>query len=399
MRADPIVVCFPFIGDEVGGSHISAIRLIEALNPSQVRPIVVLHVADGPVAAYVKQRGIPFVEAPLRARPGANGRGLRAIGPALGALAPLTRFLRQHGVAIVHTNDGRCHAIWALPARLAGARQLWHHRGDPDARGANWLAPLLAGHIVTVSHFSRPERPVRGVGHKLSVVHSPFDPPTDAGDRAGARARLIAELGCPSDTAFLGYFGLLIDRKRPLGFVEAVAAFVDRHPEIPVMGLLFGVPGREAPRLGEAVLGRASALGIEGRIRLMGYRQPVEPWMQAMDILLVPAVREPFGRTLIEAMFLGTPVVATRDGGNPEAIEHDVNGILVPLEQPEAFVEPIFRLLTDPDHRRRIVETARARAHATYNVETHVARLTAIYQALCRRAPETSPGAVRRTIP
>jgi glycosyltransferase involved in cell wall biosynthesis len=131
----------------------------------------------------------------------------------------------------------------------------------------------------------------------------------------------------------------------------------------------------------------------------MGYRQPVEPWMQAIDVLLVPAVREPFGRTLIEAMFLGTPVVATDDGGNPEAIEHGVNGILVPAETPDAFVEPIYRLITDLGYRIRLVEAAHSGAYATYNVETHVARLTAIYQTLRRRAGSTSVSSARRTAP
>jgi glycosyltransferase involved in cell wall biosynthesis len=400
MRNDPVVVCFPFIGDEIGGSHISAIKLIEALNPGLVRPIVVLHVADGPVAAYLRERGVPFVVAPLGAGAVRGGKGARvphALSQPLRAVGPLTRFLRSRNVAIVHTNDGRIHAIWALPTRLAGARQVWHHRGDPDARGVNWLAPLLASHIVTVSRFAQPARPVLAVGHKLSVVHSPFDPPMDVEDRADARARLVETLGCPEATSFLGYFGLLIDRKRPLGFVDVVAAFVRRHPEIPVMGLLFGVPGKSVPDLDQAVLRRAEALGVVDRIRLMGYRQPVEPWMQAVDILLVPAIREPFGRTLIEAMFLGTPVVATDDGGNPEAIENGVNGILVPPETPDAFVEPIYRLLTDDSHRRQIVEAARARAHATYNVETHVARLTAIYQTLRRRADGTSVSSARRT--
>jgi glycosyltransferase involved in cell wall biosynthesis len=402
MRDDPIVVCFPFVGDEIGGSHISAIKLIEALHPGQVRPIVVLHVMDGPVAAYLKERGVPFVAAPVGPWPVRGGSGLgasQAIGQALLAVAPLTRFLKSWDVDIVHTNDGRIHVLWALPTHLAGARQLWHHRGDPEARGANLLAPLLASHIVTVSRFARPRRPILGVGHKLSVVHSPFDPPQAVGDRADARTMLVETLGCPADTVLLGYFGLLIDRKRPLGFVDAVAAFIGRYPAIPVMGLLFGVPGRETPNLDQAVLQRAEALGIGDRIRLMGYRQPVEPWMQAIDVLLVPAVREPFGRTLIEAMFLGTPVVATDDGGNPEAIEHGVNGILVPAETPDAFVEPIYRLITDLGYRIRLVEAAHSGAYATYNVETHVARLTAIYQTLRRRAGSTSVSSARRTAP
>ncbi|MFC6487227.1 glycosyltransferase family 4 protein, partial [Nitratireductor sp. GCM10026969] len=300
------------------------------------------------------------------------------------------------------TNDGHIHAVWALPARLAGARQVWHHRGDPEARGVNWLAPLAASHIVTVSRFARPQRPLVDVSRRISVVYSPFDTPSGHDDRAAARAMLVETLGCPGETRFLGYFGLLIERKRPLAFVEAVAAYARRHPEVPVMGLLFGVPGSEAPHLAEAVVRRAEALGIGDRVRLMGFRSPVEPWMQAIDVLLIPAVREPFGRTLIEAMFLGTPVVATDDGGNPEAIEHGVTGLLVPPEAPEQFVDPVHALLTDDAFRERITKAARDRAFATYGVATHARRLTAIYRAVLNGSEHTrsfrrSPD--QRTVP
>jgi glycosyltransferase involved in cell wall biosynthesis len=399
MRDNPTVVCLPFIGDELGGSHVSAIKLIEALDPACVRALVVLHVADGPLAGYLRQRGVPFEMAPANILP-AGGRHAgvaRSISSAMRAVLPLARFLKARDVEILHTNDGRMHALWALPARIAGARQLWHHRGDPDARGVNLLAPILASHIVTVSHFAKPGRPILPVRHKLTVLRSPFELPGDAGDRDVARTRLLEALDCEAGTRFLGTFGLLIDRKRPLVFVAAVAAHARRHPDIPVMGLLFGVPGREAPDLDRVVMRRARELGIGDRIRLMGYRDPVEPWIQAIDVMLVPAVREPFGRTLIEAMFLGTPVVATDDGGNPEAIEQGVNGILVPPDRPEAFVAPVHRLLTDPGHRADIVAAARARAHDDYDIRGHVDGMMAIYARLRRRPAEIGARPARRT--
>lgn len=402
MRDNPIVICFPFVGDELGGSHVSASKLIEALDPARVRALVVLHVADGPLAGYLRQRGIPFEVLAVGIAAG-GGRADRRVGigksiaPMLRATLPLARFLRARGVDILHTNDGRIHALWALPAKLAGVRQVWHHRGDPDARGVNLVAPVLASHIVTVSRFAMPRRPLLPVAHKLTVLRSPFELPGAVGDRADARAMLLETLGCVAGMRFLGMFGLLIDRKRPLAFVEIIAAFCRRHPDIPVMGLLFGVPGKAEPDFDRAVLRRAQELGVGERIRLMGYRDPPEPWMQAIDVLLVPAIREPFGRTLIEAMFLGTPVVATDDGGNPEAIEPGVNGILVPPDEPEAFIAPIHRLLTDPVHCAEIVEAARARAHADYDVDGHVAGLMAIYERLRRRPGGMRVRSVRRT--
>jgi glycosyltransferase involved in cell wall biosynthesis len=398
MPNGPIVVCFPFVGDEIGGSHISAAKLIKALDPRLAKPLVVLHIADGPVADFLKERDIPFVVAPTGALPKRDGSpalttGLGVLRHLAGVAWPLARFLRENGVGLVHTNDGRIHLAWALPARLAGARQVWHHRGDPDAKGVNLLAPLIAGHIVTVSHFSKPSKPIVNIDHKLSVVHSPFDQPPE-GDRTAARAALIDTLKCPADTRFLGYFGLLIDRKRPLGFVEAVAAYIQRHPDLPVMGLIFGVPGSESPNLDRLTMQHAEKLGVADRIRLMGFRSPVDTWMQAMDILLVPAVREPFGRTLIEAMFLRTPVVATNDGGNSEAIEDGVNGFLVQADKPETFAEPIHRLLTDPFLTKRITETARAQALSNYGIERHVGRLTAIYRDLQRVEPQRAAVAI-----
>src|SRR3546814_2769463 len=58
----------------------------------------------------------------------------RTVLSVLGDIRPQIRFLRSKNVAIVHSNDGRTHATWALPARLAGAKLLWHHRGNPGAR-------------------------------------------------------------------------------------------------------------------------------------------------------------------------------------------------------------------------------------------------------------------------
>lgn len=388
MHIEQADICFPFVGDEIGGSHISAIRLIRGLNENGIRTLVALHDTGGHLAAFLTKIGIPFKQAPVsplfsesRARGRLKAAG-RLAGQAAFSLASRARFLRSHGIDIVHTNDGRTHLQWALPARLAGARQVWHHRGDPDAVGVNLVAGLVASHVIAVSEFARPNRPATNFSDRVSVVYSPFEASIDISKRAQFRDTLLNILGCDPGTGLLGYFGLLIDRKRPLEFVEAVAAFSKAHPAKPVIGLLFGVSGSETPDMEERVLQRAADLGIADRIRLMGFRTPVEPWLMAVDVLLVPAVREPFGRTLIEAMLLGTPVIASDDGGNREAIEHGRTGILVPPGRPEAFALPVYRLLTDKRFREDITENARRKAVATYGAETHVRRVIEIYEGL-----------------
>src|SRR3546814_15383639 len=118
-----------------------------------------------------------------------------------------------------------------------------------------------------------------------------------------------------SSDLILGYFGNMVTRKRPLLFVETIAAINRRRPNNPAIGLLFGSPLEDG--LDQAVIARAAELGVSDLIRMIGFRHPSEPWMAACDALLVPAVAEPFGRTLIEEMVLETSVIAANSGGTP----------------------------------------------------------------------------------
>ena len=134
-----MIVAFPFVGGFVGGSHLSAAKLIENLDRERYQPLVLLHRPEGQVADLFRDGGIAFEPAPSeRFLEGASLRDdlgflLAEMLPPRAISAPPRR------VRIVHTNDGRTHATWALPTRLAGARLLWHHRKDPDAKGcATW---------------------------------------------------------------------------------------------------------------------------------------------------------------------------------------------------------------------------------------------------------------------
>lgn len=381
------IIAFPFVGDDLGGSHISATGLIAGLDKDKFEPLIVLHQGGSVLEAHFSETGFSFVKAPRvcvlsnRERLGIWDRF--AAGPRfLHTTLTLARFLRDHNVDVVHTNDGRMHATWALAARLAGAKLLWHHRGDPRALGVNVIAPLLANQIVTVSRFAEPARPIAPVRHKTTVLHSPFDHPTELPDREVCRRQFVEELQLRADTRFVGYVGALIDRKRPVSFVESVHAFLQRHPDFPIAGLIFGSSVVNLPPLEGAIRQRADALGIAERIHLMGFRSPVGCCMSALDALMVPAVNEPFGRTLIEAMLHATPVIATKHGGNPEAIDDGVTGYLVQPERPEAFVGPLEKLLFDRREWERIGTTARQLAVVEYGNQAHIDGISRLYEKL-----------------
>lgn len=378
----PRTICFPFAGGIMGGSHISALRLIEALDPDEFRPLIVLHSAEGQFGEFLQAQGIAFELAPsahyiesLR-----NGGTFRALGSTPATLRQLRAYLKDRNVSIVHSNEGPMHATWGLSARMAGIPLLWHHRSSPDAMGLRYLAPWLAQRVISVSGFAAPKAGMLTAAQKCTIIHSPFDTQSRPADRSASRAMALAELGLPRETPILGFFGNLVERKRPLLFVESIAVLHRRCPEKRVMGLLFGSPLQ--PELETAVIEKARHLGIQDHIRLMGFRYPSEPWLAACDALVVTAVDEPFGRTLIEAMLLRTPVVAADCGGNPEAIRHGETGLLVPPDNAEAFAEALHDLLLNPEKAQRISRTAQTEALNRFGIDRHVQQVTRIYRQI-----------------
>ncbi|KFG90457.1 putative glycosyltransferase [Sphingobium herbicidovorans NBRC 16415] len=390
--AAPVRICFPFGGGVVGGSHISATKLIRQLDRSRFSPLIVLHYGSGQFADFLRSEGLEFVTLP-DTRFFGNSAGVpkeTGTGNGVGALLDqwrMARFLRLNDVRIVHTNEGAMHASWALPARLAGARMLWHHRGSHDARGVRLLAPFAADRIVGVSAFALSEvRRLKRTARKTAVIYSPFDADAEPIDRAQAHLALTSELGVDPNTRLLGFFGHFIDRKRPLMFVEMLAHIARMQPDLPVMGLMFGLPLMDG--IDEQLAQKAKAGGVSDRLRLMGFRYPSAVLMAGCDIHVVTAVHEPFGRSLIEAMLLGTPVVAAASGGNIEAIDHGVTGMLVEPDDPAAMARSIVELLNHPDRLDRIAAQALVHASRRYSVDQHVSQVAAIYQSLLDSEPQ-----------
>lgn len=381
-------ILFPFIGGQtVGGSHISALKLIAGLDRSRFSPTILLHDLDGTgpgrLGEYIHSLGLEFQTLPgvqIMTPSHSTTTARISIGTYLIRTLPaLRRLLVKGGYDIVHTNDGRMHVNWAAPARLAGCKLVWHHREDPKSFGANTVAPFLANRIVTVSNFARPCRPLLRVKGRTHVVYSPFDF-EKLPDRDAARAALLQEIEAGEDALLLGFFGSLVPRKQPIAFVEAVAETIKALPNRDVRGLFFGEAILPHAPLDREALALADRLGIGDRIHMMGFRRPINGLMAAMDATLVTALNEPFGRTLIEAMYLGVPVVATRHGGNIEAIEDGRTGRLVPVGDACAMADAIVQLESNPELRAKIVNTARADLVSRFGTERHIEQISQIYE-------------------
>lgn len=110
-------------------------------------------------------------------------------------------------------------------------------------------------------------------------------------------------------------------------------------------------------------------LGLHGRVELLGRRPPaqVRERLQQADVFLLPSVAEGISNAALEAMACGLPVVSTCCGGMDEAIRDGVEGLLVPVRDPEAMAAALHRLWVDPALRRRLGGAARARVEGEFS--------------------------------
>lgn len=371
----PRPVAFPYVGDTLGGSHISSLILAQNLDRQRYRPLIIIH-GEGPLENYIQQRfpELPILRLPLRGYVGKE-RWHRSIANLLLTLPTLAASIRQQKIEIVHTNDYLMHQTWGVAAKIAGVRHVRHHRAPRF--GISVLDRLLAtlpDRIVCVSQFAHSGLPDALRPH-ARIVYNPFVAPSGGLIGGDARLQLLKELQLPEDAFIIGYFGNFEPRKRP----DAVAE---------ILGILsggrrgqFGAVFFGADRHGvrEQIVKAANRHGVSDLARFMGHRSPIEPWMAACDAVLLPGVDEPLGRVLIEAMLSGTVVVAANSGGNAEILRDQVTGFLVEPDDLQGFAKAILTLRNSPDLRRNVIEQARKSAADRFSVDTHVQAIVGIY--------------------
>jgi glycosyltransferase involved in cell wall biosynthesis len=371
-------VLYPFVGDTVGGSHISALELIRDLPRDSVEPVVVLH-RRGALADYLDELGVPFDQAPNVGLVTAGNLLAQSTGM-LRCAPTLAGYVRNRGVDIVHTNDLRMHRTWALAAKLAGARVVWHQRSaDSSRRLALYSSP--ADRVLTVSQFCKAKLP-GAMGRRAIVVANPFGLAPLSIDRAAARGRLVEELRARHGTRIVGFVGNLTEQKRPLLFIEMAATLCQGGSN----DFMFPMFGETREPMMSAAQKLIAERGLDGRCVLLGARRPIELWIAGCDILVVPGVNEGLGRTVVEANLCGTPVVAAADGGHLEIVSHGKTGLLVAQDDPSAFAEAVRLLADEPDYATDLAKAAAQAAAARFSRDAHTVTLVQLYAEISANA-------------
>ncbi len=123
-------------------------------------------------------------------------------------------------------------------------------------------------------------------------------------------------------------------------------------------------------------------LGCDDVVTFLGFRKDLPDLMAAADVFVLPSVAEAFGLVLAEALYLGTPVVASRVGGIPEIVEEGIDGMLAPPADAQALADTIADLLNASTLRQQMAGAGREKVIGKFRFEDMVRSYETIYQRL-----------------
>ncbi|MGU3495643.1 glycosyltransferase [Xanthobacteraceae bacterium A53D] len=312
---------------------------------------------------------------------------LRRPWPYLANTLSLMRDFRRRGVRLVHNGEVMGAYFTALAGRLAGARVISHVRADhPDCTDTDrlLLRPVEQYLYVSASagrHQDFPVKPGRG-----QVLYDAAPPPPPEMPRAAARAHY----GLPADAVVFGMPARVSWQKDHATLIRATAQVIRTRPDVHV--LVVGDTDTDAAhRTQFALLSELLAeTGTAGHVHFAGFEGEMGRFYSAIDVLTLSTHTEGFPLVLLEAMSVDLPVIATKVGGIPEAVEEGETGILVPHEDAGGLAAAMLRLANDPALAAAMGQAGRRRVEERFGRARFERELGAIYAGLIGPAQRRS---------
>ena len=342
--------------------------------------------APGSDVPVIESMGIRHIAVPLTRR-------LTPLAD-LRALVQLYRIFRREQFTIVHTHTPKPGLLGQLAARMAGVpvvvntvHGFYFHEHMPRlwrefyitmeriaARCSDLVLSQSREDLDTAIRLGIcPRERIQLLGNGIDIQRfdrNRVDPAT--------LAHLRSTLGLPSGVPVIGFVGRLVVEKGILELARAVQQVQSRFGPVTLL-IVGGVDREKAGALNhediQAAAGTATCI-------FAGVRQDMPDMYALMDVFALPSYREGFPRAPMEASAMGAPCVVTNVRGCREAVEHERNGLIVPLRDVDALAEALIRLLRDHDRRRAMGDAGRRMAREQFDERLVFQRVLAAYHRL-----------------
>jgi glycosyltransferase involved in cell wall biosynthesis len=314
-------------------------------------------------------------------------------------VARLRAWLKRARPDLLHTHLWGANVVGRVAGRLAGVPvvssvhnpdyepEAWDDGSSVSVRKRKliraidrWTARLACDRMVAVSDYVR-RSTHRRLGYPLErteLLYNPIDASLFSAPPRRTRREVLKELGIPESSAVLLNVARTAPQKGFLYAVRAMPRILERHPE----AHLLSVGATTDPQWVERLKGEVEALGLVGRVHILGARRDVPELLRACDLFVFPSLYEGLGIALIEAMAAGCACVTTGTGPLPEVVSDRVDGWLVPPADAEALAEAVVKLLDDAALRASLGREATRSALERFQPQRAADRLMEIYESV-----------------
>jgi glycosyltransferase involved in cell wall biosynthesis len=259
-----------------------------------------------------------------------------------------TRLLRtQKPDRVIHTNWH--HLLLLLPFVRPDRDLYWVHELMPDSaryrRVFYWFERRLACFVCVSEAVAQSLRRIGVSERKIRIVRNGLQDPAGAFEPVPVR-----------DGAFrIGIVGQVGPWKGHADLLEAFALVRSKYRNAELH--IFGAGDRNYQT---ELLRRSVSLKVDDAVTWHGFVSDQRQIYDALDACVVPSrIEEPFGLAALEPLFFKLPVIASRRGGLPEIVEHEVNGLLVDAEIPGQIANALCRLIEQPQFRSMLADNGR----------------------------------------
>ena len=367
-------VCHLISGDCWAGAESQALGLISALNRRSELRVSAVVLNDGKLATELRKADvltlvIPESQYRFQKIVDIAGEFVRELKPDIfhshrykENLLALLLARRLGKVATVRTQHG-------MPEPFYGAKGVRHYCTQifDELSGRRW-----ADAVVSVSSEMLPKLRKK-YGSKAVLVRNGLD--TSRVKSCTGKADVRRDLGLQAHVPVIGFVGRLEPVKRMDIFLEMAAVLTRRLPNA-----VFLVSGTGS--LQKDLSAMAKKAGLDGQVRFLGHRDDIVDVLQAMNVLVMCSDHEGLPMVLLEALWLGVPIVGRGVGGIREILGDNECGLCVDSSQAADFAEACEQLLNHPALRERLLSAAKERINSEFTVERSAESIVQLYRQL-----------------
>lgn len=354
-----------------GGCERDAAKIATGLDRNRFKPHVAVFHQGGFREPEVLGAGIDVVHVPVTSFGNLSTvRGARILG----------RYIRKHGIQLVHTFDvptnlfGAPVARWYRVPRIVTSQLSFRDMYPPRERAALRVTDRLSD-VIVVNSQAVGKSLIREAGLSPNKIYLSYNGVNPAEFYPGPpkRPKALREA-----SVVIGSVCVMRSEKRMDWVLRSFAEIykLDRKAR-----LLFVGSGPEVQPLSAL----RDTLGLTDACLFVPGQAAVADWMRTLDIYINSSSSESFPNGLLEAMACGCCVIGSNVGGIPELVTHGQDGLVFDSKKPEELTEMLRLVALDPELRKRLGERAAITAHQKFSVKIALERTQSLYLKLLKR--------------